>query len=82
MMARISEVMNGRREMPMLQTKSSTLRFLGRTMLLLLWSVMAVWASGPKDSSSSGTNIFAPASTPAKSIADLSGKLHFRCPCT
>ena len=71
-MARISEVMNGRREMSMLKTISSTLRCLGQTILLLFWTAIAVWATGPKGSSSSGTNIFAPASTPAKSIADLS----------
>jgi cytochrome c oxidase subunit 2 len=71
-MVRISEVKNGRREMSMLHMKSSTLRFLGQTMLLLFWSAMAVWASEPKGSSPHGTNIFAPASTPAKSIADLS----------
>src|ERR1700693_681663 len=71
-MARISEVKNGRREMSMLKMKSSTLRLLAQTMLLLFWSAMAVWASEPKGSSSHGTNIFAPASTPAKSIADLS----------
>jgi cytochrome c oxidase subunit II len=58
--------------MPMLRMKSSTLRFLAQTALLLLWSAAAVWASEPKSSSSHGTNIFAPASTPAKSIADLS----------
>src|SRR5260370_13541115 len=33
---------------------------------------MAVGTSEPKDPSPHGTNIFAPASTPAKSIADLS----------
>src|ERR1700693_1328243 len=71
-MARISEVKNGRREMSMLKMKSSTLRLLAQTMLLLFWSAMAVWASEPKGSSSHGTNIFAPASTPAKSIANLS----------
>ena len=58
--------------MSILQAKSSTLRFLAQTMLLLFWSAMAAWASEPKGSSSHGTNIFAPASTPAKSIADLS----------
>jgi cytochrome c oxidase subunit II len=52
--------------------KSSTVRFLTRTILLFFWSVMAVWASESKDSPSHGTNIFNPASTPAKSIADLS----------
>jgi cytochrome c oxidase subunit 2 len=71
-MAHVSEVMNGRREMPMLPKKSSTLRSLAQTVLLLFWSAMAVWASEPTGSSSHGTNIFAPASTPAKSIADLS----------
>jgi len=71
-MARISELENGRREMSMLRIKSSTVRFLAQTMLLLFWSAMTVWASEPKGSSSHGTNIFAPASTPAKSIADLS----------
>jgi heme/copper-type cytochrome/quinol oxidase subunit 2 len=58
--------------MSMLKMKPSTLRFLTRTMLLLFWSAMAGWASEPKGSPSHGTNIFAPASTPAKSIADLS----------
>jgi cytochrome c oxidase subunit II len=52
--------------------KSSTLRCLPQTMLLLFWSAVAVWASEPKGSPPHGTNIFAPASTPAKSIADLS----------
>jgi cytochrome c oxidase subunit II len=33
---------------------------------------MAVWASEPVGTHSNGTNIFSPASTPAKSIADLS----------
>jgi cytochrome c oxidase subunit II len=70
--ARMSEVENGRREMSMLKMKLSTLRFLAQTVLLLFCSAMAVWASEPKGSSSHGTNIFAPASTPAKSIADLS----------
>src|ERR1700757_5071949 len=58
--------------MSMLRLKSSTLRCLAQTMLLLFWSAVAVWASEPKGSSPQGTNIFAPASTPAKSIADLS----------
>src|SRR5690348_8910848 len=58
--------------MSMLKMKSSTLRVLAQTILLLFWSAMAVWASEPKGPSSHGTNIFAPASTPAKSIADLS----------
>jgi cytochrome c oxidase subunit II len=56
----------------MLRMKSSTLRFLSQTILLLFWSAIAVWANEPKGSSPHGTNIFAPTSTPAKSIADLS----------
>src|SRR5258706_12823984 len=52
--------------------QSSTVRFLTQTILLLFWSAMAVWASEPKVSPPHGTNIFAPASTPARSIADLS----------
>jgi cytochrome c oxidase subunit 2 len=71
-MARIPEVKNGRRQMSMLKINSSTLRFFGQAILLVFWSAMAAWASEPKGSSPHGTNIFAPASTPAKSIADLS----------
>jgi cytochrome c oxidase subunit 2 len=56
----------------MLKMKSSTVGFLAQTMILLLWSALTVWASEPTSSPSQGTNIFAPASTPAKSIADLS----------
>src|SRR5580658_6820732 len=69
---RISEVENGRREISMLQMKTSMLRFLAQTIVLLFWSAVALWASEPKGSAPHGTNIFAPASTPAKSIADLS----------
>src|ERR1700751_1159633 len=58
--------------MSMLRLKSSTLRCLAQTILLLFWSAIAMWASEPKGPSPHGTNIFAPASTPAKSIADLS----------
>ena len=72
MIARISEVENGRREMSMLRMKSSKVRFFAQMILLLFWSAIAVWASEPKDSTAHGTNIFAPASTPAKSIAHLS----------
>src|ERR1700751_6093617 len=68
-----SEVENGRRrEMSLLKMKSSTLRCLAQTILLMFWSAIAMWASEPKGPSPHGTNIFAPASTPAKSIADLS----------
>jgi cytochrome c oxidase subunit II len=58
--------------MSILKMKSSTLQFMAQTMPLLFWSATAAWASEPKGPSSHGTNIFAPASTPAKSIADLS----------
>jgi cytochrome c oxidase subunit II len=58
--------------MSMLKMKSSTLLFLAQTILLFSWSAITLWASEPKGSSPHGTNIFAPASTPAKSIADLS----------
>jgi cytochrome c oxidase subunit 2 len=58
--------------MSVLKMKSSTVRFLAHTILLLLWPAMAVWAGEPTRTSPHGTNIFAPASTPAKSIADLS----------
>jgi cytochrome c oxidase subunit II len=56
----------------MLRTNSSTLRFFGQVTLLLFFSGVAAWASDRKDLYSPGTNIFSPASTPAKSIADLS----------
>src|ERR1700722_18870916 len=52
--------------------KGSTVRFFTQATLLLFWPAMTVWESEPKGSSSPGTNIFAPASSPAKSIADLS----------
>src|SRR5246127_4852265 len=58
--------------MSVLKMKSSTVRFLAQTILLLFWSAVAVGAGEPTRPSSHGTNIFAPASTPAKSIADLS----------
>src|SRR5271163_5282019 len=43
-----------------------------RIALLLFSSVRSLWALQPDGSSVHGTNIFVPASTPAKSIADLS----------
>ena len=55
-----------------MRTESSTLRPLAQTILLLFWSATGVWASEPGDPTANATNIFAPASTPAKSIADLS----------
>src|SRR6201987_5032177 len=58
--------------MSVLKMESSTVRFLAQTILLLFWSAIAVWAGEPTRTSPHGTNIFAPASTPAKSIADLS----------
>jgi len=36
------------------------------------WSTSALWAVGTHGTPNNGTNIFSPASTPAKSIADLS----------
>ena len=53
--------------------KSSALQFLAELMLLLFWPATAVWAGEPAISTSNATNIFAPASTPAKSIAAFSG---------
>ena len=58
--------------MSILKIKFSTLRSFGQTMLLLFWSAVAGWASEPNSSTPQGTNIFAPASTPARSITDLS----------
>jgi cytochrome c oxidase subunit 2 len=58
--------------MSMLKIKSPRGRLIAQTILLLFWSATAVWASQPIGPSPQGTNIFAPASTPAKSIADLS----------
>jgi cytochrome c oxidase subunit 2 len=52
--------------------KSAMLRFLAQSMLLLFWSAIEVWASETNGPPPNGTNIFAPASTPAKSIANLS----------
>jgi cytochrome c oxidase subunit II len=65
---------NGSREMPMRRTKSSKLQAVSQILLALFWSCTFVWARNPTNPSSSvnHTNIFAPASTPAKSIADLS----------
>jgi cytochrome c oxidase subunit 2 len=58
--------------MSMLKMRSSTVRFLAETILLLFCPAVTMWAIEPKGSSPHGTNIFAPSSTPAKSIADLS----------
>src|ERR1700733_11142916 len=69
-MARTSEVKNGR-EMLGRRTKS-TLSGCWQIVLLLFWWASALWAVGPAGKPSHGTNSFAPASTPAKSIADLS----------
>ena len=71
MIERTSEAKNGRREMSVWR-KSSTVRSLARTIVLPCWSAITVRASELKGSPPHGTNIFAPASTPAKSIADLS----------
>jgi cytochrome c oxidase subunit II len=71
-MALISEVESGKRGTSMLKAISSRLRLLTQTTLLLFWTAPVMWASEPQSSSSPGTNIFAPVSTPAKSIANLS----------
>jgi cytochrome c oxidase subunit 2 len=67
-----SEVKSGRTEMPVLEMKSSTLRRLTQAILFVFWSAIAMCASQAQGSSPHGTNIFSPASTPARSIADLS----------
>ena len=58
--------------MALFRMKSSTLWFLALTILLVFWPATAMWSSEPKSPLPHGTNIFAPASTPARSIADLS----------
>jgi cytochrome c oxidase subunit II len=58
--------------MSMLKMRPSTSRFFAQTILLLFWSSIAGWASAQNVSPPNGTNIFSPASTPAKSISDLS----------
>src|ERR1700691_314884 len=40
--------------------------------VLLFWSASALWAVAPDVTPGHGTNVFSPASTPAKSIKDLS----------
>jgi heme/copper-type cytochrome/quinol oxidase subunit 2 len=70
-MARISGVKNERREMLARITKSNLCGG-WRIVLLLFWSASALRAIEPAVTPGHGTNIFAPASTPAKSIADLS----------
>jgi cytochrome c oxidase subunit II len=55
-----------------MRTVFSTLRFSTRTILLLFWTATGVWANGPGDPTANATNIFAPASTPAQSIAHFS----------
>src|SRR5205807_7567242 len=54
------------------QMKFSKLRTALHTLLFAFLSAASVTASAPGDLSESSTNIFTPASTPAKSIADLS----------
>jgi cytochrome c oxidase subunit 2 len=70
-MGRISEVKAGRRAMLPRRTKPSW--WSGwQIVLLLFWSASALWAVAPDAKPGHGTNVFSPASTPAKSIADLS----------
>src|SRR5580692_4037377 len=70
-MARNSGMKNGRKEMSARRTKSVLSRC-WQIVLLPLWSTSALWAVGTDGTPNNGTNIFSPASTPAKSIADLS----------
>jgi len=70
-MARNSGVKDGRKEMSARRTKSVLSRG-WQVLLLPFWSTSALCAVGPDGIPSNGTNIFSPASTPAKSIADLS----------
>ena len=70
-MARKSEVKNGKKEMFGRRTKSVLSRG-WQIVLLPFWSTTPLCAVGPDGTPSNGTNIFSPASTPAKSIADLS----------
>jgi cytochrome c oxidase subunit II len=58
-------------EMSARRTKSALSRG-WQVMLLPFWSTSALGAGGPDGTPSNGTNIFSPASTPAKSIANLS----------
>jgi cytochrome c oxidase subunit 2 len=62
---------NGRIHMWAPRTKSN---LCGRwkSVLLLFWPPHALWAAGSHITPGNGTNIFSPASTPAKSIVDLS----------
>jgi cytochrome c oxidase subunit 2 len=53
------------------KTKSTLCRG-AQIMFVLFWSAIALWAVGRDGAPGHGTNIFSPASTPAKSIADLS----------
>jgi len=69
-MARNSGVKNGRKAMSARRTKSVLSR--GWQIVLPFWSTSALWAVGSDGTPSNGTNIFSLASTPAKSIADLS----------
>src|ERR1700722_14325874 len=66
------EVGNRKREMSMLKITSSTFHCLAQQALFLFLCGIAAWASETTSSSPPGTNIFAPASTPAKSITNLS----------
>ena len=70
-MGRFSEVKNGRRAMLPRRTKPSW--WSGwQIVLLLFWSASALWAVAPDAAPGHGTNVFSPASSPAKSIKDLS----------
>jgi len=70
-MARNSGMKNGRKEMSARRTRSVLSRC-WQIVLPPFWSTSALWAVGTDGTPNNGTNIFSPASTPAKSIADLS----------
>ena len=70
-MTRKSEVKNGKKEIFGRRTKSVLSRG-WQIVLLPFWSTTPLCAVGPDGTPNNGTNIFSPASTPAKSIADLS----------
>jgi cytochrome c oxidase subunit II len=65
------KVKNGRRKM-LARRKKSSLCGGWKIVLLMFWSASALWAVAPDGTPAHGTNVFSPASTPAKSIADLS----------
>jgi cytochrome c oxidase subunit 2 len=62
---------NGRRSILKRRMKSS-LDCAWRIALLLFWSAKPLWSAEPSGSTTQSTSIFSPASTPARSIVELS----------